>query len=281
MDISKVPKFDETTLEEVCNILGATNDGLTGSEIGNLLSKLGIPDINPNMTKRIRLSEALSVNQNVDDCGNNIVAFIQMAMNPIRFTNCPEYFESQRMKLNKVLAFVGLLLHEDGKIRLSEKIKTLSEVQVKINRLEAELLKRKIHPEVLKFCREELANNNLFHAVLEATKSVAEKIRAKTGLTGDGADIVDKAFGLAAPLLQINELQTDTDKSEQKGFANILKGMFGVFRNISAHKPRVSWQIDEQDALDLLSLISYLHRRLDKAVCVHQKNTAVANDEKE
>lgn len=267
-----MPKFNETVLEEICNIVGATTNGLTGSEIGSLLSKLRILDPNPNMTKRIRLYEALSIKQKSDDCGNNVVAFIQMAMNPIRYTNYPEYFESQRTRLNTVLAFSGLVLHEDGKIRLSEKVETLSEAQMRINRLKAELSKRKIHPDVLKFCQEELANNNLFHAVLEATKSVAEKIRQKTGLAGDGADIVDKAFGMKAPLLRINKLQTDTEKSEQKGFTNLLKGMFGVFRNVPAHKPKISWQIDEQDALDLLSLISYLHRRLDKAISVRRGN---------
>jgi hypothetical protein len=40
----------------------------------------------------------------------------------------------------------------------------------------------------------------------------------------------------------------------------------GVFRNTIAHEPKVSWPISEQDALDLLSLVSYMHRRLDKAI---------------
>ena len=66
-------------------------------------------------------------------------------------------------------------------------------------------------------------------------------------------------------MLAINSLRTETEKSEQKGFANLLKGMFGTFRNVTGHAPRISWPIDEQDALDLLSIVSYLHRRLDSA----------------
>jgi uncharacterized protein (TIGR02391 family) len=121
---------------------------------------------------------------------------------------------------------------------------------------------------VLRFCRAELLQDNYFHAVFEATKSVAQKIRDKTGLTGDGADIVDKAFGLRAPMLAINSLRTDTEQSEQTGFANLLKGMFGTFRNPTGHAAKITWKIDEQDALDLLSLVSYMHRRLDAAAIV-------------
>ena len=71
------------------------------------------------------------------------------------------------------------------------------------------------------------------------------------------------SFGLNDPLLAINSLRTDTEKSEQKGFASLLRGMFGTFRNVTGHAPKIMWPISEEDALDLLSLVSYLHRRLD------------------
>jgi len=47
---------------------------------------------------------------------------------------------------------------------------------------------------------------------------------------------------------------------------NLLKGLFGTFRNTTAHAPKITWEIEEQDALDILSLISLVHRRLDNAV---------------
>ncbi len=82
----------------------------------------------------------------------------------------------------------------------------------------------------------------------------------------DGGDLVDKAFGIAKPLLALNTLQTESEQSEQKGFANLVKGMFGTFRNVTAHAPKITWVVSEQDALDILSLLSYIHRRLDGAV---------------
>ena len=49
---------------------------------------------------------------------------------------------------------------------------------------------------------------------------------------------------------------------------NLLRGMFGTFRNVTALAPKVTWPIPRQDALDLLSLVSYMHRRIDTAALV-------------
>ena len=52
-------------------------------------------------------------------------------------------------------------------------------------------------------------------------------------------------------------------ESEHKGFANLIKGVFGMFRNTTAHSPKVIWNMKEDDALDILSTISLIHRKLD------------------
>jgi len=42
-------------------------------------------------------------------------------------------------------------------------------------------------------------------------------------------------------------------ESEQNGFATLVKGLFGTFRNPPAHTARASgeWELTEADALDL------------------------------
>lgn len=143
------------------------------------------------------------------------------------------------------------------------------ETEERANRLKAELRRRGVHHDVLTFCGAELIQSNYFHAVFEATKSVADKIRVRSGLTGDGAALVDQAFGLGQtgiPFLALNSLQTDTERDEQKGLMNLIKGMFAAFRNVTAHAPKISWTVTEQDALDLLTIASLIHRRLDSAV---------------
>jgi uncharacterized protein (TIGR02391 family) len=117
----------------------------------------------------------------------------------------------------------------------------------------------------LRFCRAELVADNYFHAVLEATKSIADKLRAKSDLTEDGAKLVDATLCGSAPRVAINDLLTDSQRSEQSGFANLVKGTFGMFRNPTAHEARVLWAMSKEDAEDLLSLASLIHRRLDAA----------------
>ncbi|MFD2053722.1 TIGR02391 family protein [Mesorhizobium calcicola] len=66
-------------------------------------------------------------------------------------------------------------------------------------------------------------------------------------------------------MLAINALATKSEQDEQKGFGNLLKGTFGMFRNPTAHEARINWTMSKEDAEDLLSLVSLIHRRLDAA----------------
>jgi uncharacterized protein (TIGR02391 family) len=66
-----------------------------------------------------------------------------------------------------------------------------------------------------------------------------------------------------------------SEQSEQKGFANLLKGVFGTFRNVLAHAPKISWAFNRIDAMDALTILSYTHRRLDEATVVPPSTFAV------
>ena len=103
---------------------------------------------------------------------------------------------------------------------------------------------------------------NYFHAVFEATKGLAQRIREMVGIEADGAALIDRVFSISKPMLAINTLQTETEKSEHKGFAALLRGCFGAVRNPLAHEPKILWE-GEDDAADYLSLVSLLHRKLD------------------
>jgi uncharacterized protein (TIGR02391 family) len=267
--MSAIPEFDKNYLQRICDVLGDTHTGLTGSEIGRYLAQLNIEDPASGSTKRYRLYEALSRRQRGDRCGNLVAAFIQTVMKPVLYTESTDDFDLRREELNRVLSFCGYELGEDGKLYVCTAVKTLTEAEERAGKLKAELKRRGVHPDVLKFCRAELIQQNYFHAVFEATKSVADKIRQMTGLATDGASLIDQAFGhgqTGIPLIAFNSLQTETEQSEHKGLMNLMKGMFGTFRNVTAHAPKISWKMTEQDALDLMTIASFLHRRLDTAV---------------
>jgi uncharacterized protein (TIGR02391 family) len=107
--------------------------------------------------------------------------------------------------------------------------------------------------------------DNYFHAVFEAAKGLEQRLREMSGVTASGAALVDQVFSIDKPLLTLNRLQTETEKSEHKGFAALLKGCFMAVRNPLAHEPKILWD-GEDDAADYFSLISLLHRRLDQCV---------------
>lgn len=119
----------------------------------------------------------------------------------------------------------------------------------------------------MRFCNVEILRQNYFHAVFEAMKSITSKVRGLSGLTCDGVDLVHAAFGMrdGPPLLAINNIDTESLEGEQRGFINLLKGLYGTIRNPLAHNSKIEWDMNEQDALDILTTISLVHRKLDQA----------------
>ncbi len=271
-----ITSFSSASLRSTCEILADTQDGLKGSQIGRILSDIGVHDPEPTFSKRDRLCVALAERQKADGCGNLVGAFIEAAMKPVGYTKNADTFAERRNDLNRVLSFEGLELGEDGKLRSTTPAQTLTEAESRASQLRHQLVQREVHHEVLRFARAELLKDNYFHAVLEATKSVAERIRSLSNEVSDGSELIDACFGVSGglPVLAFNSLRTETEKSEQRGLINLLKGMFGTFRNPTSHAPKISWPMDEADALDLLSLVSYLHRRLDRCVSTRQAVSA-------
>jgi uncharacterized protein (TIGR02391 family) len=258
---TQIPSFDASTLNLLARALA---EAMTHPELTALLKDCCIQQ-NGGNPKWERMDIAWSQQQARDGCANAVVKFIQLAMQPVRYVNRHDDFERIRDSVNRILAFAGLTIREDGMPAHAETVTTLSEVKRRFDSLHGKLEQRNIHPDVMRFCRTELLEANYFHAVLEAAKSVSEKLRQKSGLIGDGADLIDGSLGGQTPLLAINKLVNETEQSEQRGFVTLLKGIHGTFRNVTAHAPKVSWAINELDALDMLSILSYAHRRLDAA----------------
>jgi len=230
----------------------------------------GFEDVAPAATKWRRLEAAMQTRQQRDRASNCLIRFITDSMEPSRFVSDPARFSALRDNLTEALALVGLMVTERGQVGRAIQAATLDEVAKLSGRLHTELTRRGVHSEVMTYCNEELIRKSLFHAVFEAAKGLAARLRMLSGSTLDGSDLVDHCFGAksGAAVIRINPYATITDRSEHSGFANLLRGIFGTFRNPPAHAPRASndWEISEADALDLFSLLSFVHRRLDNAV---------------
>jgi uncharacterized protein (TIGR02391 family) len=258
-----IPCFDTAQLEAACKVLADTINGLKGDEIGHILTNMQLVDPDVGLTKWKRLFNALVKAQNAYRGGNHLIMFINRAMAPARYISTPTLFEWRRDGLNVALAFAGYTVGDDGKVRHTTKESTLAGAISRANRLHSILESRGTHPEVFKYCLAELLHENYFHAVLESVKGISERIRQLSGFKTDGAELVNQVFSIKSPILAFNLLQTETELSEQKGIAHLLVGVFGAIRNPTAHAPKVMWAMPEQDAIDIFSLLSFVHRKLD------------------
>lgn len=256
--------FSQAQLEAIAGALGDTQDGLTGPEVAMLIATCKMVDPGE-ITKRKRIYNAFAEAQNRRQDRLLILGFIRHAMKPARFSREPHRFEPLRAKLNQALAFAGLVVAESGELQSAAVAVTLPEAQRRARDLRTDLETRGVHPDVLRFCRAELLADDYFHAVQEAVKSVADKMRSRTGLTDDGGTLVDRVLSGDPPMLAINARTSVSERSEQSGFANLVKGTFGMFRNTTAHEARIHWPMTKGDAEDLLTLVSLIHRRLDAA----------------
>lgn len=266
--VAQQAHWSYATLKEVGAVLADTEHGLTGKEIGDLLVRLAMADPLPSATKRDRLTEAFVARQNKDGSAKRIITFIVHAMEPVRYRDRPELFTLRQDRLNERLAFVGLHVNDKGQVARGAQAQTLDEATRIATSIRDELQRRGAHPEVLRYCSTEVLKRAHFHACLEATKSIFDRLRTLTGAPGDGAALVDAALALGksgTPMLAINTLQTQTEKDEQSGLANLIKGLGGLYRNPTAHDPRLSRSVTDEELLEVLTMVSMVHRRLNEA----------------
>ena len=267
--MSKVDSMPEGQIEGLAKVLGECG---SGSDISRVLEDRGLADRSGQSTKWRRLYWVFLDVQRRDKCANRILDFIRSFLAPARFVGRQDEFDGHRAELNSILAFSGFEYGSDGQFRRRDPVQTIDEAEQRANVIRAKFRGRRLHPEVLKYCQAEMMVENYFHAVFEAAKGLAQRIRNMSGIGYDGARLVETVFSIDRPLLAMNTLQTETERSEHKGFALLLRGCFGAVRNPLAHEPRILWE-GEDDAADYLSLISLLHRKLDDCVPTGQRNS--------
>lgn len=261
--------FTENELEQLSKALA---EAATGSEITALLRDARLHDIQGDapqgvsLTKWRRVDAALRDLHNRDQSANGILAFTKRVLAPARFVSKHPADHGQALAAaNVVLALKGVQVRPDGELIRVAKSTTVNEAQQRADHLRSELRRRNVHHECLRFCRAELLDKDYFHAILEAAKSLADKIRNLTGLNSDGAELVDQALSKQNPYLVWNTLLTPSEQSVHTGISMMLKGIFSYYRNPTAHEPRILKGITEAEALEALTTISLLHRKLDEA----------------
>ena len=261
--------FDQSQLDAIARALAAGTDdeSLTGGEIGQLLvaCHMGDFDPGPTVSKWQRVQAAFSAKQRAKGERTAILEFVRQSMKPTMHSTRPHRHEPMRLRVNHALLLAALECDEFGKLSKIEAGNTLNEAQKRANALREAMIRRGAHPEVLRFCSPEWLVDDYFDAVHEVVKSITDRFRSMAGLTWRGAELVGTVLGGDAPRLAINPRSTQSERDEQKGFANLVLGFYGMFRNPASREVYARWSMSRTDAEDLLSVASLIHRKLDAA----------------
>ena len=253
----KIEKFDCERLEEIARIFCPTGrGGLSNDMLDWVFKKLNIPDAYHaqfrDRARWIRLAEVLKYQQEHDGSAIKVCMFLEMfrreelGQSPVNM----QWLSENRRYLNEILVFEGLVLREDGHLYIY----------------------RGVHPNVQEYCDSDFINGDYFNAVQNAIASVRDKMRSRTGLSTDGWALVEEVFGGDRPRLRINHGNTESEKNEQKGFKDVLKGIFSMFRNPLAHNNAIEWPISREDAEAILLFVGLVHRRIDNSERYSNKN---------
>jgi uncharacterized protein (TIGR02391 family) len=171
--------------------------------------------------------------------------------------------ERQRLVYQFCRAIAPASLHERIEQALAAADVTISPMQTEAAQ---EFSQRQFHPAVHRHARALFAQGNYFHAVFEACKAYNKDVRVKAQSSRDGQELMMAVWDGRSGVLKVTPCQTETDLNVQDGVKFLSAGMMRAVRNPTAHEPAVDWPIAKEDALDLLSFISFLYRQLDKAV---------------
>lgn len=253
--------FDDITLHNISDIIA---DILTHGKITDQLASAGISQAGGS-NKPDRVFFALKERQKQDGCGNNVLAFILQIINPKRY-NDEAVFEKDRGRINEKLLYEGIEITVRGEARQVDKAKTIQEAKERSLKIKQKVHGIFIHRDIIPFCEEEWLKDNYFHAILEITKSVAERLRQMSGYNSDGADLIDDCFGLGKeknPMLAFNMLKNESEESEHKGFGNFCKGFFSMYRNPKAHNPKILEETQLSEMTEVLIVATIIHNKLD------------------
>lgn len=105
-------------------------------------------------------------------------------------------------------------------------------------------------------------SENYTGAILDSLFKLTDTIRNKTGLEGDGANLIGQAFGGDNPRIKLNKLQTDSEKDIQKGLQEILRGIYTSIRNPRSHD---AIHDIKADADAIIIFVNYLLTLIDKS----------------
>ena len=120
-----------------------------------------------------------------------------------------------------------------------------------------------LHPGIVESSFFLYAEGNYREAVLNSIIALFDYIRNKTQIDKDGSELIGEVFSLQNPILKLTDLSSETDRNIQKGFIQMIQGLYTGVRNPKAHSLNI--EIDKKLASQYLVFTSLLFYKVEKA----------------
>jgi uncharacterized protein (TIGR02391 family) len=123
-----------------------------------------------------------------------------------------------------------------------------------------------LHPRIRDKALTLYVGSHYREAVLNSVMAIFDLMRERTGIVKDGAALVSEALALERPRMILSELDTESGRNDQKGFMQIIQGMYLGIRNPKAHS--LDYDGDEHEAARYLIFASLIAQRITDAQIV-------------
>ncbi len=124
-----------------------------------------------------------------------------------------------------------------------------------------------LHPEIERAASALYRDGHYSNAVEASVKALNGLVRLRSDLEFDGTTLMERAFSVSNPILRFNDLQSQSDKDEQKGFMQLFSGAVSGLRNPRAHG---FIKDDPERAIEFIAFVSLLGKLLDGATPVRE-----------
>lgn len=119
-----------------------------------------------------------------------------------------------------------------------------------------------LHPDIADAASQLYRDGHFANAIEDAVKALNARVRLRSGVELDGAELMQRVFAPKSPVLRFNDLADDSDRNEQMGFMMMFSGAVAGLRNPRAHK---LIKDDAERALEFIAFVSLLAKLLDGA----------------
>lgn len=120
-----------------------------------------------------------------------------------------------------------------------------------------------LHPALPAKVRTLFDNAHYDDATFNACKFLEQKVRRIAGSKRIGEALMMEAFNEVTPAIRLNQLSSDSERDEHRGYKFLFAGLQVGVRNPRGHEVTVRDEVNT--CLEHLSMISHLLRRLELA----------------